>query len=275
MMQHKPRRLIVCVDDYGIHAPSDAAILDLAFEGRISAISVLVNGVDASTHAPRLRSIRQQLPSCAIGLHLNLTETFAPDQFSMPLKPLIIRTQLRSINTQLIQQAIIEQLNLFEALYQAPPDYIDGHEHVHAFPVVRQCLLKTLEQHYPTHRPALRVPAPKRWQGTKAWIIAALGGYGLAQQLRAQAALSFNQDFVGVYDFSTTISYATRIQQWLTDASDLTLLMTHPGLHPKSVYGAQARRAELAYLQSKDWLVMLKDQQISLVPFKKESLAQR
>jgi chitin disaccharide deacetylase len=262
------RRLAVCVDDFGIHAPSDAAILDLADAQKISAISVLVNGHDVQAHLVRLRDIQHHLPSCAVGLHFNLTERFDAEQWCMPLKSLIIRSQSRNLDHDLITQAIVRQLDAFEALYQAPPDYIDGHEHVHAFPVIRALLLAQLQRRY-AHVPALRVPASAGWQGLKALIIASLGGFGLKRQLTGRQGSAMNRDFLGVYDFSVSKPYAQRVQHWLASAKDQALLMTHPGLHDDTVYGAAARHAELTFLQSKQWLEALQTQNITLVPFKR------
>ncbi len=268
------RRLAVCVDDFGIHAPSDRAILELAKAGRISAVSVLVHGPDVLHHAATLRELAHGAPQCAVGLHLNLTERFQAQQYCQPLKSLIVRSHCRQLDEPAIRQTIAQQLDAFEALYHAPPDYVDGHEHVHAFPGVRRLLLSELSRRYPV-LPVLRVPAAASWQGGKAWIIAALGGYGLKRQLHATSGAAFNRDFIGVYDFSTVQPYAQRVEGWLSHVGDLALLMTHPGLHPDSVYGAAARRMELAYLQSEAWPAALAAQAIRLVPFKQAEFKTR
>jgi chitin disaccharide deacetylase len=262
------RRIAVCVDDYGIHAPSDAAILNLAQTHKITAISVLVDGYDVRLNLQALRAICVDLTSCAVGLHLNLTERFHPALWCMPLKPLIVRSQCRLIDKAAIAQSIARQLDAFEALYQSPPDYVDGHEHAHTFPVVRALLLRELTRRYST-LPLLRVTTPLVWRGYKALIIAMLGGYGLKQQLQASDGFLTNRDFLGVYDFSIKQTYQERVNRWLNSAGDHALLMTHPGLHLDSVYGAAARRAELAYLQSSEWLAAVQAQGIKLVPFKR------
>jgi chitin disaccharide deacetylase len=153
-------------------------------------------------------------------------------------------------------------------LYQAPPDYVDGHEHVHAFPVIRAVLLAELQRRYAV-LPVLRVPVSASWQGVKSMVIAALGGYGLKRRLHALQGSAMNRDFVGVYDFTVSQPYGQRVQHWLATANDQALLMSHPGLHDDTVYGAQARHAELAYFQSSQWLDHLRTQNFALVPFKR------
>ncbi len=51
------------------------------------------------------------------------------------------------------------QLDLFEAALGYPPDHIDGHQHVHALPVVRQALIDVVARRYPVTPPMLRDPA--------------------------------------------------------------------------------------------------------------------
>ncbi|MFD2272715.1 ChbG/HpnK family deacetylase [Undibacterium arcticum] len=118
---------------------------------------------------------------------------------------------------------------LFEAGLGRVPDFIDGHQHVHQLPVVRELLLELVQTRYAGQRMWIRntLPATPRWRG-KAQILKRLGGAHLARRLE-QSGLATNRGFGGVYGFDTD-DYASRFEQWLTAAQPGMLLMCHPAI---------------------------------------------
>jgi len=242
------RRLIVCADDAGWDIDNDDVVAALASAGRISAVSVLVDGPTARDWADRVLSA-----DCALGLHLNLTWT--PERGSERLSRLLLAAFARRLSSTETRRRINDQLQRFERLYGRPPAFVDGHQHVHALPVVRDQLLDQLRQRYgddPCSRPAVRSTFARRWRGVKPLALNMLGGRDLADQL---AALEWpcNRDFAGVYDFSESQPYRQRVLHWLSSLADKGLIMVHPGVETLTEHG-EARAREAAYLRSADWL---------------------
>jgi chitin disaccharide deacetylase len=277
-MPNSFKKLALCVDDFGLHAPSDQAILALAVAQKISGFSLLVDAPDVGAHRVQLRAA-QLIPSTAIGLHLNFTERFTHHQLvTYPLKTLIVRSQLRLLDSRLMAQEIARQFDLFERLTQCAPTYVDGHEHVHAFPVIRTLLQIELRRRYGHQTklvglPALRIPVPMQFRGIKSAIIAAVGGVGLQRDLarnhsmNSSVNVTTNRDFAGVYDFTTRVDYAQRMHTWLANMNHGGLIMAHPALLGAPVYGATARAMELAYFQSDAWLAAVMQRGFMLAPF--------
>ena len=224
------RRWVSCADDYAIDAGSIDAITALISQGRVTATSALVD-------APLWPSAARQLPAAPradIGLHLNLTQAFAPGAAGIwPLGELLWRCATGRLPAQPLQAAIARQLDAFEARLGRPPDYVDGHQHVHQFGGVRETLLAELQRRYPDARPWIRSTRPPPGiGGGKARGIALLGD----QRLRARAAaarLPTSAYLVGVYDFAAGSAadrsrYRALVSRWLEAGPEGSVLMCHP-----------------------------------------------
>ena len=246
----EPRRIVLCADDYGLHPAVDAGVQQLAALRRLSATSCM-------TTAPRWKQAAQALPALrpqlALGLHFNLTEGHgvAP---SASISQIIGQAYTGRLGQTAMRDAWRQQLDAFEDAVGTAPDYVDGHQHVHQLPTVRQAMPDELERRYGSARPWIRstVPAgPLRWQ-PKAAVIALLGGSTLTRRLRAQH-WPMNHGFGGVYGFDapTPSAYGEHMAVWLAACSDGSLLMCHPANAP--VEGdaiGQQRPVEWAYLRS-------------------------
>jgi predicted glycoside hydrolase/deacetylase ChbG (UPF0249 family) len=279
--RHAPVRLTLCADDYAMHPAVDDAVIRLARAGRLVATSCM-------TTSPRwreaARALREEAPAAlSTGLHLNLTEGHgvapAPslgatlrDAYARRLDPVRLRAQIE------------RQLDDFERALDRAPDFIDGHQHVHQLPRVREALFAVLEARFrnavppspagtavsatPTNAatpavpavpampamPAVRatVPAQWRWSLGKAGVLALLGGWRLRRAL-ARRGVPHNRGFAGVYGFdaATPADYGRHMERWLAGCSDGTLMMCHPAtaLVPGDAIAAQ-RVVEYAYLAS-------------------------
>ena len=217
----KPRRVQICADDYGFDAAISRAILRCIDAGRLSATSCMVLSPAWPDWAPALRERDADL-----GLHLDLNE-FAPYAPSRGLSGWIGATYLRQLDPRLLRNWIDAQLDAFEQALRREPDYVDGHQHVHQLPQVREALIERLVARY-GKAVALRNTAARRWRGTKAAIIEALGSAALRRQA-SNAGIACNRDFAGVYGFEDQADFAASVSRWLADIEDGGLLMTHPG----------------------------------------------
>lgn len=254
--------IALCSDDYAQNPAIDAGILDLLGLGRLTAVSCFSTAPNwQSISAPAIREHQQQAD---IGLHFNLTEGFA--QAGMPsLHATILRSLLGGMRPQRIQQALEQQLDAFEAGFGRPPDFIDGHQHVHQLPGVRPILLKVMQQRYPGHAIWVRntVPANTAWRG-KPQILKYLGGQALAAALKTEGIAS-NRGFAGVYGFDRE-DYATCFKVWLDAAQAGMLIMCHPATapYPDDEIALQ-RVVEYNFFCSEECGAMLSAAQVKLV----------
>ncbi len=207
-------KLIICADDYAQSTAIDAAICDLIAKGLLTATSCMTLSPHWLSSAKQLTpAIRQQAD---IGLHLDFT------QFShalrLPHPQLVLRSLLHLLDTQAIIHNIRQQLDAFELAMGTPPDYVDGHLHVHQLPQIRQALLAELSHRYAhlpaAQRPWLRISSPPAGSGFKARLIHCLGARALQQQAAA-CGFASSPVLLGVYDFQgDTADYQARWQQW-------------------------------------------------------------
>lgn len=221
-------RLCICVDDFGLHAGINAAALDLVARGRVHALACQVGGSAWRAGAAQLR----HFGGVDVGLHLDLTEKplTVPAQ---PLSRLIVRSLLRRLDDTALETEIAVQLDRFETTFGRAPDFVDGHQHVHQLPQVREALLGVLQSRGP-HRPWLRSTRRRKplpglpLSAFKPWLIEQLGAAELQRQARG-AGFKRNMALLGVYDFTPSVlGYAELLQEWLAAADDGDLLMCHP-----------------------------------------------
>jgi len=249
----------------------DAGILQLASAGRLSAVSCLTQG---STWKHQTRSLAA-LP-VDIGLHLNFTESFANGQFFLPLPRLIAACYGRRLPAEAIAAEINAQLDAFEAGFGRPPDYIDGHQHVHQLPMLRESLLQIMALRYPGQGLWLRSTRPPSRGNPyplKAAIISMLGARRMRHLASAQG-LPMNGRLLGVYDFSASREkYADLLRTWLAIAADGDLLMCHPAVfaEPEDCIGPQRTR-EFSVLSDSRFPTWLEQQGLTLSRLSQETV---
>lgn len=260
LIETESKHIVICADDFGMDSAIDDAILQLGQQGRLNAASCLTQGASFAGGADALR--RSTL-SC--GLHLNFTEMPVGDGgICMPVGRLIRQAWLRRLDPVAVRAQIVLQLDHFETHMRRAPDFVDGHQHVHQFPVIRDALLQILAQRYGERRPWLRSTVAGSLSGLpwsmryKAHLISALGAHRLRRMARS-GSYAQNRRFLGVYDFKGGVSsYSRLMRQWLSLAESGDLIMCHPAVRavPGDVLGAQ-RRAEyelLAGQSMSDWM---------------------
>lgn len=252
LIKDKTKRVVVCADDFGMNSAVNQGILRLAVQGGLSAASCLVEGPAFDKDAAALGRSGLQL-----GLHLNFTESLGRPGLYLPVTRLILQAYLRRLDTEQVRLQIVRQLDLFENVLGRTPDFIDGHQHVHQLPQIRNTLVRELVRRYPARRPWLRYTKAGSQSGMtmslhlKAQIIQRLGARRLAQ-LALQNGFSLNSGFLGVYDFQGgQLAYRRLLRRWLRGAADGDVLMCHPAAYccTSDTLGAQ-RLAEFEVLAS-------------------------
>ena len=249
----RPGSLVLCADDYAVHAPASAGIVELARRQRLSATSVMVLSPRWATDAAPLRELRDQID---VGLHLDFTSPMAcAAGFGRSLGSMMWRT-LWPLGTALRQQwreAIEQQCDAFEQHWHHAPDHVDGHQHVQQFAGLRDLLLEVLQHRYgrDDRRAWLRVSRVKQPDG-KAAIITRWGAQPWAQQLQAAGWCGL-APLRGVYDFTGgRDAYAQRMRGWLSQAGlDGGMIMCHPAQSEDAADTIGAARVwEYDYLSS-------------------------
>ncbi len=243
MMAAAPRKLTLCADDYGISEGVNRAIRDLIAQGRLNATSVMVvTPAFTRDEIAALKTLRQRVVSedgrrCALGLHVTLTAPFRPltlhfrplsgEQF-LSLNATLARAMLRRFDVEIVRAEILAQLTAFIEAFGTPPDFVDGHQHVQIFPVLRDAFID-----------AVKEKAPDAWvrqcgapQGAAPVGLKARLLDHLSKGFRAKAAkagLTFNPAFSGAYDFTRAPDFASLFPGFLQGLPDGALIMCHPG----------------------------------------------
>jgi hypothetical protein len=234
------RRIWLCADDYGIAPGVNAAIRDLVLRGCLNATSVMVvaPGLNRS-EAIALTILNAGSPRVAIGLHLTLTGPFRPltqnfaplvDGAFLSLEPLMKAAYLRKLDADLIAAEVRAQVAAFAAAFGRPPDFIDGHRHVHLLPTVRDAVLSAAKELAPAawvRQCAGTEPLLQRLSDPKGLLIDWMSR-GLRR--RAQAlGVPTNPAFAGTYTYRDDADFTALFPRFLVPMQEGGLIMCHPG----------------------------------------------
>ncbi len=224
-------KAVVCADDFGYSEGISKAILELCARRKITATSVMADSPWTHRYADRLDKHRTHVQ---IGLHFNLTEHLSGKAGNdvFPLRSLVLALWARKTTRERIVASLDRQLDQFEALFGRPPDFVDGHHHVHIMPFVRGIFLERLKQRYARlkKKPWIRQVSPSLRHTDarlKAGILKVLN-IGFRTKCR-KYGFAYNENFAGVYSFKPFADYRKLFDCWLEN-SPPKLIMCHPSL---------------------------------------------
>lgn len=260
--------LVLCADDFAVHAPASQGIATLAARGRISATSAMVLSPRWAQDVALLQDLRGRID---VGLHLDWTSDFAVGHgHGMSLGAAMRKAWLGGFDPVAARRVIEHQLDAFEAEWKAPPDFVDGHQHVQQFAGIRQTLVQVLASRYSTSggpRPYLRISrAPSGTADLKSRVIAAMGANAL-EKIANTSGFTGATALSGIYDFSgNEARYARHMAHWLSTAPPGSIIMCHPArsAEPGDAIGA-ARAREFAYLSGDDFSRALAHAKVQIV----------
>ena len=101
------------------------------------------------SEAASLKMLNAGTRRFAIGLHVTLTAPFHPmspgfrptrDGAFLTLEQMLLRGLLRRLAKKQLALEIATQFKAFVSMFGRVPDFVDGHQHVHIFPQVREAL---------------------------------------------------------------------------------------------------------------------------------------
>jgi chitin disaccharide deacetylase len=284
-------RLILCADDYALTPGVSRGILKLVALRRLSAVGCMTNRPGWLSDAPALLAYRALGKAeegsasggrAAIGLHLNLTlgaplgpmPLLAPDGKLPAFGALAKLAFTWRVSTSEVEAEICRQLDAFEQAAGSPPDFVDGHQHVHVLPVVRSALFEVLTKRSLAGRIWLRDPCDQlasiMARGIavpKALVIGALGA-GFGKRARA-LGFATNRGFAGVSPFDPSRDFGADMARFLIRPGPAHLVMCHPGAIDDELRGLDpvidTRPQELAYLASDRFKDLLAATQTILV----------
>lgn len=256
------KSITICADDFGQTPAVSDGIIQLLVADKINATSCLVNSSYWAESAVKLRGSYKA--SMQIGLHLNLTEgkpltgiaCLQRGELFVGLNPLLIRAFTYRLNKTQIYHELKAQLERFISVWGQKPDFLDGHQHIHHLPVVREVVLDLYREfdltEYKTY--VRSVANMVGVAGIKPKIIVATGAKKMARLLDKDT-VPHNKTFSGAYDFAEGSDFAKVFGEALENITNGGLIMCHPGVD-SSAYPdvlAKSRPKELAYFLSDEF----------------------
>ena len=227
------RRLILCADDFAFSSGTSRVIADLLAARRLTATGCM-------TLRPNWRDDSRMLDDVPadreIGLHLVLTDeaplTAMPRLASAGELPPLHRLERmagRNLPLDEIAAEIEAQFTAFGEAMDRPPAFVDGHQHAHALPGIRDLFLSATCRHAPTawlrtceERPLSMLVRP--WRGKA--LASAFHSRDVARVAGGQG-IATNRGFAGHYGFAG--DYAALFPAFLRRPGPRHLVMCHPG----------------------------------------------
>ena len=252
------KSVCICVDDYGLYPSINQAVIRLIELKRINAVSCLVGASAWGSWAPALMTAAKD--TVDIGLHLDFIECSIDPKNRQSIAALILKSHSGLLNPTAVRNEIRTQLDRFETLFDRAPTFVDGHLHVHQFPIIRSELMIEIKRRYADNKPWIRSTrsAPRNqphglsWkQKIKPFVIQNTGSSQLLSLLTHQG-YRHNQDFSGIYDFGVGgLTFANYLHHWLQQIAHGGLMMTHPSTGVDSADPAsKSRHAEFKVMSS-------------------------
>jgi len=272
------RSIWLCADDYGLSPSINAGIRALITRGRLNATSVMVAAPHlGDDQAPSLELLNAGEKRAAIGLHVTLTAPFKPmsEGFApvrgadfLPLAELMRSAIARRLQSELLVIEIATQLRAFLEIFGRLPDFIDGHQHVHLFPQVRDAFLKVVAKTAPDAwvRQCGRTNSLRGLHNRKALLLDIL-----SVRFRRKAGrlgIATNPGFAGAYTFNPKANFAKIFPRFLTGLPDGGLVMCHPGFVDAELKRLDSlttlREHEFAYFSSDSFPQVLAEHGVDL-----------
>lgn len=231
--------IAICADDFGLSRGVNAAIIQLIKNKKISATSCM-------TVCPSWPLAAQELIKVAadidVGLHLTLTDqkplgtmpSLAPKGCFPSLRRLIFLSLTRRLVIEEIKAEIQRQIDQFEAYMGRPPDFVDGHHHVHQLLGIQDAVVEVVKERLNKRGFFIRCcwesPARivlRRVHMTRTSFVA-LPGWFLRNRL-LRNGIAFNRGFSGVHSFTSGVDFYALMKSFIMAHKNGGLIMCHPG----------------------------------------------
>ncbi len=253
----------LCADDYGLAPGIGRAIRDLIARGRLQATGCMTSSPYWPGEAALLKPLDGQAD---IGLHITLTDQtalapmpgLAPDGRLPAITHLMRLAWGGRLDQAVVAAEIHRQIDTFEAEFGRAPDFLDGHQHAHQLPVIRDAVVAIARDRLAGKAwvRSCAEPLGALWRRGvdpfRAGVIAGMGR-GLDRRLK-QAGLRQNHSFRGVYDLAERVPYDRLFAAFVENPGPGTLVMCHPGWVDEALIAADRvtgrRETEFRFLAS-------------------------
>jgi len=278
-------KLIINADDAGIDPGRNAGIFECIDQGLVTSISVIID--QAGWQDVLLRLKNKSRPNLSVGLHFNLTSgkplagghktLVAPDGKFLNKNDLLQKANSNGIDEREVIRELTAQLAALRK-EGIEPTHIDGHNHVHILPGVREGFLKV-------ELPKLWVRLP--WERSKEVLdprneppelinndtqryIKVMNFYSQAARQIWGNKFRYTDDFGGTkVTWQVTLSAFKGAVNGLK--GEVCELMCHPGGKPDNFSGPfsrlKEREIEKEVLISKEFKTFLMEKAIEVVSF--------
>lgn len=272
-----PKTLAFCVDDIGLVDGAAETVAALASAGRICAASCVTTAGAWRSEGAAVAVAATPAATFELGLHFNLTAgaPLSPDLGrvwpTLPgLERLIVLAHLGHLPLAALAIEFSAQRDAFADATGRPPRFVDGHQHVHHLPGIRELVLNALPAlatrgEAPAIRNTGHVVGPGH--GWKRMLIERTGGRAL-QRLLQERQLRHNSALLGVYDFRAS-DYRSLVRGWLAAApASGGIVFCHPNHAAASADDpiGEARCREAVYLSSTAFADDLAEAGVSVGP---------
>lgn len=259
------RSIRLIADDYGLAPGVSGAILDLLERGRLTGTGCMTGSPEWQQAAVRIKPLTGRV---AVGLHLTLTDQPALTADSSlvsggrlpPLGELASPFRRRRVKAADIHAELDAQLDSFVDALGRIPDFIDGHQHVHFLPAVRDWLkVRFATEEKPMLRGAPAVPRELGITAMKTTVIATLAR-GFDRGMQA-AGFSVMKPLAGIYDWKQPEDFAPTLRAAVAALPEGGVFMCHPGHVDAELVSRDpmqsAREVEYAFLGSNEFVAIL------------------
>lgn len=273
------RRIWLCADDYGISVSVNTAIRNLIVRHRLNATSVMVAAPTFSrSESLPLSMFNIADKRVAIGLHVTLTAPHRPmshgftplDDGEFPsLGRMMSHAFRRRLDARALTTEIVAQFEAFFSAFNAPPDFVDGHQHVQLLPQVGEALLTVMKKAAPdawVRQCGRTIRLVDRLSDTKGLLLDLLSCR--FRRLAGAYGVRTNPAFAGTYDFAANLPFAELFPQFLNGLPDGGVIMCHPGFVDAELQRLDPltalREQEYAYLAGSEFEALLASQGVAL-----------
>lgn len=215
--------LTLCADDYSQSATINRAILRLVGLGRVNAVSCLSQSFTWHRDARNLAAAGAP----QVGLHFNLTLPLALPERKVSW--VMAASMTGQLDPRWVRRTFESQWQEFIRHFGRPPDFVDGHQHIHVFPVIRETIVDYLASHHAGCWVRTLNPLPGLPSGPLKQRVLQRLGKPLEDRLR-EASIPTNSGFAGFRSYRKPHQFREQFRNWLGNHRENTVIMCHPGL---------------------------------------------
>ncbi|WP_281352706.1 ChbG/HpnK family deacetylase [Skermanella pratensis] len=192
----------------------------------------------------------------------------------------------RRLDAGEVDAELNRQIDAFETALGRLPAFIDGHQHVHQLPTVREAVIRAVAGRLKGNSPMAVTPYLRSCHDSvpaiitrgiaipKSFFISMLSGR--LRKLAQKHTIATNSSFRGVYDFSRPVPFGAMMDRFVEDLpgpqAGIGLVMCHPGIPDDALKAVdpvvEQRRVEYEWLGGHGLPALLSKRNLRLSRFR-------